>query len=150
MTKILECTVDLEGAILAGKSTSIVLGSLSLAYLLGLLNSKLINFYYNSVFGGNKMQGGYLRVGPPQLRQLPIRTIDFSEPADVACHNRMVALVEQMLDLQKKLAAASIPADRTLYQRQIDATDREIDALVYELYGLTEDEIAVVEGRSQD
>jgi len=32
-----------------------------------------------------------------------------------------------------------------LYQRQIDATDREIDKLVYELYGLTEEEIGVVE-----
>ena len=57
----------------------------------------------------------------------------------------MVALVEGMLYLQERLVAASIPADRTLYQRQIEATDRQIDALVYELYGLTEDEIRVVE-----
>ena len=41
-----------------------------------------------------------------------------------------------------------IPADKELYQRQIQATDRRIDALVYELYGLTEEEIAVVEGRN--
>ena len=39
-----------------------------------------------------------------------------------------------------------IPADKELYQRQIEATDRQIDALVYELYGLTEEEIGVVEG----
>ena len=51
-----------------------------------------------------------------------------------------------MLDLHKKLAAATIPADKKLYQRQIEATDEEIDALVYELYGLTEEEIAVVDG----
>jgi hypothetical protein len=43
--------------------------------------------------------------------------------------------------------AASIPADRTLYERQIEATDRQIDALVYELYDLTAEEIAIVEGR---
>jgi hypothetical protein len=36
-----------------------------------------------------------------------------------------------------------------MFQRQIEATDRQIDALVYELYGLTEDEIALAEGRSQ-
>ena len=57
----------------------------------------------------------------------------------------MVALVERMLALHKKLAAAAIPADKELYQRQIEATDRQIDALVYELYGLTEGEIGVVE-----
>jgi len=57
----------------------------------------------------------------------------------------MVTLVEQMLQLHKQQAAAS-DADRTLYQRQIDATDREIDKLVYELYGLTQEEIKIVEG----
>jgi hypothetical protein len=37
------------------------------------------------------------------------------------------------------------PADKKLYQRQIEATDAEVHALVYELYGLTEEEIAIVE-----
>ena len=59
----------------------------------------------------------------------------------------MVALVERMLELHKKLAFATIPADKQLYQRQIEATDRQIDALVYELYGLTGEEIGVVEGQ---
>jgi len=57
----------------------------------------------------------------------------------------MVALVQRMLALHKQIAAASIPADRTLHQRQIEATDRQIDALVYELYGLTDEEIGIVE-----
>jgi len=52
-----------------------------------------------------------------------------------------------LLDLHKKLAAATIPADKKLYQRQIEATDQEIDALGYELYGLTEEGIAIVEGQ---
>ena len=51
-----------------------------------------------------------------------------------------------MLDLHKKPAAATIPDDKALYQRQIEATDHQIDALVYELYGLTEEEIAIAEG----
>jgi hypothetical protein len=51
------------------------------------------------------------------------------------------------LGLHKKLAAATIPADKELYQRQIEATDDEIDTLMYELYGSTEEEIAIVEGR---
>ncbi len=56
-------------------------------------------------------------------------------------------LVEQMLALHKQLADARLEQDKTAIQRQIDATDRQIDALVYELYGLTEEEIAIVEGR---
>jgi hypothetical protein len=50
-----------------------------------------------------------------------------------------------MLDLHKRLAEATSSDDRTRLQRQIDATDREVDNLVYDLYGLTEKEIKIVE-----
>ena len=81
------------------------------------------------------------------IENIPIRTIDFTSPADVARHDRMVALVMRMLDLHKKLAVEQAPHVKTVLQRQIEATDKQIDALVYELYGLNDDEIAVVEGR---
>jgi hypothetical protein len=57
----------------------------------------------------------------------------------------MISIVEQMLELYKRLQATNTQADRELLQRQIDATERQIDALVYELYGLTEEEIGIVE-----
>lgn len=56
-------------------------------------------------------------------------------------------MVEQMLTLHKQLPEARTGHDRTLLERQIDATDQQIDRLVYELYGLTEEEIRVVEGK---
>lgn len=58
----------------------------------------------------------------------------------------MVALVEWMLELHRRLAAAQLPQERRLLQQQIEVTDKAIDALVYELYGLTPEEIAIVEG----
>jgi len=87
-----------------------------------------------------------LRFFGQYLEGFPIRTINFSDPADVARHDRMVKLVERMLELHKRLASARTSADREMYQHQIEATDRQIDALVYELYGLTEEEIKIVEG----
>lgn len=63
-------------------------------------------------------------------------------------HDYIVALVEQMLELHKRLHAANSQANRELYQRQIDATDKQIDSLVYELYELTEEEIVIVEERA--
>ena len=74
-----------------------------------------------------------------------IRTIDFSDPEEVARHDKMVALVETMLELHKRLAEAKTPRQRDLLQRQIDATDKALDQLVYELYDLTAEEIAIVE-----
>jgi hypothetical protein len=115
--------------------------------LLGLLNTRLLFGYLLQI--GTTLRGGYVRFWTQFIEQLPIRTIDFEDPADVARHNKMVALVERMLELHKKLAAANIPADKALYQRQIEATDRQIEALVYELYGLTEEEIAIVEGAAK-
>jgi len=115
----------------------------SFHYLLGILNSKVLSYFLKLI--STPFRGGYLALNRQYIEQLPIRTIDFDDPADVARHDKMVALVERMLELHRKLAAASIPADKELYQRQIQATDRQIDALVYELYGLTEEEIGVVE-----
>jgi predicted nucleic acid-binding Zn-ribbon protein len=86
------------------------------------------------------------RLSVGDLKKLPVRTINFSDPADKARHDRMVALVEQMLSLHKKLAEAKTDHEKTNLQRQIDATDRQIDRLVYELYELTEEEIKIVEG----
>lgn len=75
----------------------------------------------------------------------PIRTINFEDHEDVARHDRMVTLVEQMLKLHKDSETARTPQDKELIQRQIDVTDKKIDKLVYELYSLTEDEIDIIE-----
>jgi len=134
---------DLEGRFYSGDTTCII--PVMDTYLTGILNSTLVTFFYSHLAASYR--GGYLRFKYQYLVQIPIRTIDFSEPADVARHDRMVALVERMLALHRELAAAEAgaPARVTLLQRQIAATDAEIDALVYELYGLTDEEIRIVE-----
>lgn len=74
------------------------------------------------------------------------KAINFSEPADKAHHDKMVSLLEQMLDQHKRKATADAASQERL-GRLIDSTDKQIDALVYELYELTQEEIAVVEGK---
>jgi hypothetical protein len=61
----------------------------------------------------------------------------------------MVKLVEQMISLHKQLVAAKTPDDKTRLQRHIEVTDQQIDRLVYELYGLTEKEIQIIEEGTQ-
>ncbi len=67
-------------------------------------------------------------------------------PVDVARHDRMVELVEGMLSLYGRLAGARIGRERMVIGHQIEAMDRRIDPLVYELYGLTDEEVGIVEG----
>jgi hypothetical protein len=112
-------------------------------YLLGILNSQLMTYYYKNNYA--VFRGGYLRFFEQYLKELPIHPINLSDPVDKARHDRMVKLVDSMLALHKQLSEAKSAAQKEIIQRQIDATDKEIDRLVYELYGLTDDEIKIVE-----
>jgi hypothetical protein len=76
---------------------------------------------------------------------MPVRVIDFSGKHEKEKHAQMASLFKRMLDLHKRLVKATHPDDTTRLQRRIDASDREIDNLVYDLYGLTEEEIKIVE-----
>jgi type I restriction-modification system DNA methylase subunit len=118
---------------------------ISYHYILGLLNSNLINFYFirNTV----PFRGGFFSANRQFIENLPIRTIDSSNHQDVARHDRIISLVDSMLSFNKQLTEARTSHEQTLLQRQIEATDGQIDALVYELYGLTEEEIEIVEGK---
>jgi len=119
----------------------------NLRYLLGLLNSKLLNWYYQVIINPEKGEA-LAQVKRGHISILPIRTINFSDPTEVKQHDRLVALVEQMLALYKQSAAAKLPGEQERIQREIEMTDRQIDKLVYELYGLSEEEIRIVEGTS--
>jgi len=118
--------------------------NLDLRYLIAILNSPLLTFFLKET--GTVLRGGYFRMKTAYLNPFPIRTINFSDPTDKALHDRMVELVEQMLSLNRQLAKSKTSHEKTALQRQIDATDKQIDALVYELYGLTDKEIKIVEG----
>jgi hypothetical protein len=73
------------------------------------------------------------------------QTINFTDKADRARHDRMVSLVEGMLAAKKQLQLARSGKDKDFYTNKCAALDRQIDALVYELYELTTEEIALVE-----
>jgi len=64
-------------------------------------------------------------------------------PPYIAWHAKLVSLVERMLELRKQ--SPRTPQEQEMVKREIESTDGGIDRLVYELYGLTEDEIRIVE-----
>ncbi|MCG2722157.1 MAG: hypothetical protein L6290_09115 [Thermodesulfovibrionales bacterium] len=116
-----------------------------LEYLLGIINSRLMTFYHRKKFL-DEFKMRFQKILIKDCRLFPIHVINFSNPADKARHDKMVALVEQMLSLNKILPMAKTDHEKTALQRQIDTTDKQIDRLVYELYELTEEEIGIVEG----
>jgi len=100
-------------------------------------------FYYFSHIAVQR-RGGYFEYLTIYVSQLPIHPVNFSDPAEKAMHDKMVSLVERMLELHKR--NPRMPQEQEMVKREIESTDRAIDRLVYELYGLTEEEIRIVEG----
>jgi hypothetical protein len=76
---------------------------------------------------------------------MPFRVIEFSNAAERALHDKLVTLVEQMTAGVKELSNAKSDRDKDFYENKCASLDRHIDAFVYELYGLTADEVKVVE-----
>ena len=112
-------------------------------YLLGILNSSTSFFLFNMLLP--KLRGDFFEPSYVYFKDFPIRTIKDNNLSDKSKYNLIISLVEQMLSLNKQLAEAKTDHEKTLIQRQIDATDNQIDKLVYELYDLTPEEIVIVE-----
>ena len=74
--------------------------------------------------------------------------MSFLVHADKSRHDKLVMLVDKLLGLMPKSRTATLAAEKAVLQNAVTATDQQIDQLVYELYGLTEEEIKLVEGNT--
>jgi type I restriction-modification system DNA methylase subunit len=109
---------------------------IDLKYVTLLLNSKLMDYYYKVNFGTTHVGGGYLDLRGTQIKEFPLK---FSSNIETLSKK-----AELMIQLHQKLKSAKIPIEKERIQRQMDAMDEQIDNMVYELYGLTKEEIKIV------
>jgi len=108
-------------------------------YILGLLNSRLISFYLKSICA--ERQGGYIEQKPVYIRRIPIAPVPESK------QQLMNDLVEKILFLNARLGEIGIKktGESAKINEEINLTDAEINRLVYEIYGLTKEEIQIIE-----
>jgi hypothetical protein len=97
-------------------------------YLLALLNSKMINFWYSNYFENTHLSGGYMRFDIPYLKKIPIAVVELN------IQKQFIKLVKAIISLKNN----SITSDTS-------ALEAQIDQLVYQLYNLTEEEIKIIE-----
>ena len=114
--------------------------NLPLKFILGVLNSRLERFYFESYVIDQSLGGGLIHATPGTHDKLIV-------PKTTDKHvSLMVALVDKMLALTPKLRGATSESEKAALQNAVTTTDAEIDRLVYDLYGLTEEEMKIVEG----
>ena len=117
---------------------------ISAEFLAGILNSSLATYFFRQICPPKL--GGYLRFNANSVNRMPIPAIDISDASKRTSFQQIQEVVKSRVALGRKATNARTDHERTALQRQIDTTDKQIDALVYELYGLTEEEIRIVEG----
>ena len=125
--------------IICRKNLHIVISnSLSHHFILGILNSKLTNFYYQQI---NPEKGEALaEVKKNHVEQLPI-----PKNYSTQTHDQIVYSVEQLLQLNKELQTVTLETKKEQIKNKIEYHEDKINALVYQLFELTEEEIALIE-----
>jgi hypothetical protein len=138
--------VKVEESFVTNKSMQSILprpGGPSLEYLLGVLNSRLISWYFlrRSQVG---QRDDFPKIVLKETRALPIA----SPSGNPEIGQRVEVLAGRMLVLLRDYLPAKTDHEREALRRQLDATDRELDGLVYELYGVTDNEVVLIENTS--
>ncbi len=113
---------------------------LALKFILGILNSKFMNFYNTLV--GKLKRDGYYEYSRNTLSQLPIPPIDFNNKKEKNLHDKIVQYVEKVLVLKTEHHTAQLPTEKQRIDRETLYFLEKIDELVLELYGVAEGEIA--------
>jgi len=135
-----EFTLDLMGYYTNQKCFII---STSDKYLLGILNSKMSFYLFRTLLP--KLRGGYYEPSYVYFKEFPIRIINAANPEEIKLHNRVVELVETLMDVREKLVVAKTDAEANRLEMYSAGIDRQLDETVYALYALTEEDIKIVE-----
>jgi type I restriction-modification system DNA methylase subunit len=139
----------LDNVDVGGLTLRVESNGFSIKYLLALLNSSTLRWYFPLVSA--PFRGGWLSANRQFLSQLPIPVIDFARSQEKAHHDRIVALAEQMIDLSaRKKSGTLAPSQLRRLEREIAATDSEIDHLIYKLYSITDEERIIIEAREHE
>ena len=143
VTRKLQCAIDKEGRFV-GKATILFNYDNDENYLLGILNSKLINYWYSKKYETTHMASRYLRFDIPYLKQIPITEIP------VLNKKTFIDLVDKILKITKELSEHDAQAGddyliNSTKQAKVKEYECQIDQMVYKLYDLTDDEIEIIE-----
>jgi hypothetical protein len=134
----MQATIDTEYSYLGNTGYIIPTNDL---YLLALLNSKIVHYIYRSV--SSTIRGGYLRFIRQYVEKIPIIMGTEKQVATI------IEIASIIINHKEDLKNTKLDNKRTQLSAKIDYLNEKIDKMVYEIYGLSEEEIGIVEGVSK-
>ena len=128
-----------------GFSISIINENINKHFLLGILNFNLLFWVLKNI--SNVFRGGWITFTKQYFSQLPIKKIDFTNKSEKSLHDEIVQLVTTMLQLQQQKQTSTLPNQVQQLAQRIAYTDDKINEKVYELYGLSAEEVKLIENK---
>lgn len=113
-------------------------------FILAIINSTLISWFTYRFIFANAVRT--MHFDSTSTEKIPFPNLDLPKPTEKAAHDQLVRLVEQILSAKEKFSAAKSEQEQARLERLASGLDRQIDDAVYALYGLTDEEIKLVEG----
>jgi type I restriction-modification system DNA methylase subunit len=116
----------------------------SMYFLLGIINSRLLSMYH-TITSPKARKGAFPKILINDIRKLPIPALNLSKKMDKRKYDKIIELVDHLLQLNKEKSKAKLQTEISRIETKITYCEDKINSLVYELYGLTEEEIKIVE-----
>jgi type I restriction-modification system DNA methylase subunit len=141
----LNATLDNQQFIVRDNLYTIVSKDLksNLKYILGLLNSYFLNWYYQNILNPEKGEA-LAQVKRGHIANLPIKTINSESKKEIEFEKEIINLVEQIIQLNAKIKQEKLESNITTIKSKIEYCESRINEIVFTLYGLTEDEIKIL------
>ncbi len=124
-----------------GFSISINNDKYSPNYILALINSKLLFWFLKSI--SNEFRSGWITCTKQYMSKLPIKLCNTQQ--DIEIKEKLEKNVAELINLYKEYTKSITHNDKKKYQQKIELIDNQIDQMVYNLYGLTEEDIKIIE-----
>jgi len=120
------------------------ISNLDTKFILAILNSKLISWYvYIFIFG---LAIRTMHFDNPVTSRIPMPVIDLSNSSHKEVHDKIVVLVDNIIELNKKLISEKNPNSLNMINRQISACEKQLDNLIFSIYNLNDEEKKIIEG----
>jgi hypothetical protein len=115
----------------------------NLKFVLGIINSTVSQYYMQQLCFDNS-SGAFVKARIFHYKELPIPKIDFENKSEKEQHDKIVNLVENLLELYERLKDAKLQSDKLQIQRRIDFNEKEIDNLINKIYEFATNEIEII------
>ena len=120
------------------------ISNLDTKFILAILNSKLISWYvYIFIFG---LAIRTMHFDNPVTSRIPMPVIDLSNSSHKEVHDKIVVLVDNIIELNKKVNTEKNPNSLNMINRQISACEKQLDNLIFSIYNLNDEEKKIIEG----